>query len=456
MERYRKANEDIRAPEGLKRAAAATGPARRRSRWMGVTAAVLALAVLGGLLLWPGSPLAPTARAAVAEAKYPSSGGGEALRALRPDGDGLADFYGRTMTQYLSGGTENRVYSPLSVYMALAMLAEITGGDSREQILDLLGVEDTEELRALSSALWNANYRDEELVTTTLATSLWMRTDVPYRKDTLKTLAETYYASSFAGEMGSEKLNGALRNWVNEQTGGLLSDAAEQLELDPDAVLALVSTVYFRGRWMMNVENGPTTQETFYAPDGEVTADFMHRSESMTYYWGEHFTAIGRVFRAGGGVMWFILPDEGHTPGDLLNDPEAMTFLSDARARENWEKSADRQVDQSIPKFDVTAETDLISGLKALGVTGIFDERADFSPLLGEHEPMAVDKMDHAVRVSIDEAGCKAAAYTVVEPVPLSAPQAEEQVDFTLDRPFLFLVESSSGQALFAGVVNQP
>ena len=32
----------------------------------------------------------------------------------------------------------------------------------------------------------------------------------------------------------------------------------------------------------------------------------------------------------------------------------------------------------------------------------------------------------------------------------------EDEVDFTLDRPFLFLLTSSQGQPLFAGVVNQP
>ena len=32
----------------------------------------------------------------------------------------------------------------------------------------------------------------------------------------------------------------------------------------------------------------------------------------------------------------------------------------------------------------------------------------------------------------------------------------EDEVDFTLDRPFLFVLTSAAGQPLFAGVVNLP
>ena len=52
-------------------------------------------------------------------------------------------FLSSTIPQFLAGQTEeNRVYSPLSLYMALAMLAELTDGNSRQQVLDLLDVPD--------------------------------------------------------------------------------------------------------------------------------------------------------------------------------------------------------------------------------------------------------------------------------------------------------------------------
>ncbi len=481
MERYRKANEDIHAPETVKRGAAAPKEAPRRSRWVGVTAAALALVVLGGLLLWPGSPLAPTARAAIAEAQYPKQpaypGGGNwsasyekrydawfdalqtqkaALRTLRPDGDGLAEFYADTMGQFLSGGgTENKVYSPLNVYMALAMLAEVTDGDSRGQILNLLGVDGVEELRALSSALWNANYRADSTTTSILASSLWLDEGLTYDRTTLDRLAEVYYASSFAGKMGSAEFTKVLQSWLDQQTGGLLKEAAQGVELSPETVLALATTLYYKVRWADEFRQDRNTTDVFHGPEGDVTAVYMCQSGVGTYYYGEKFTAIRRTFKVGGS-MWFILPDEGYTPEDLLNDPEAMAFLSDAAARSGWEKTKRLIIHQSIPKFDVTAEADLMAGLKALGVTDVFDaQRADFTPALPGAEGVAVSQVSHAARVTIDEEGCTAAAFTVIS-MPTAAPAPDEEVDFTLERPFLFLVESESGQPLFTGVVNQP
>jgi serine protease inhibitor len=57
--------------------------------------------------------------------------------------------------------------------------------------------------------------------------------------------------------------------------------------------------------------------------------------------------------------------------------------------------------------------------------------------------------------VTIDEEGVTAAAYTVMEMTGDSAPPVEE-VSFTLDRPFLFVLTGQGGEILFSGTVNQP
>ena len=52
----------------------------------------------------------------------------------------LADFITKSVPVLLrSDADSNAVYSPLNVYLALAMLAETTDGDSQQQLLDLLG-----------------------------------------------------------------------------------------------------------------------------------------------------------------------------------------------------------------------------------------------------------------------------------------------------------------------------
>ena len=66
-----------------------------------------------------------------------------------------------------------------------------------------------------------------------------------------------------------------------------------------------------------------------------------------------------------------------------------------------------------------------------------------------------LDRVDHAARVAIDETGVTAAAYTVMLMCGAGMPPAE-QMDFVLDRPFLFVIASRDNLPLFAGIVNQP
>lgn len=519
MKRYQKANEGIQAPEELKERAARPAGKSSYTRWAGAVAAVLAVAILGGAALWPGRANQPAALSedgpgpriavlpdtyrscALSLAAYPemhsyprqddfysgenvdwekaNSAYNDAydawrkdMTALRTNADytGLLDgFISRSTAQFLTGaGEENRVYSPLNVYMALAMLAETAGDSSRAQLLDLLQVDSIEALRTRAAALWRDHYRDDGVVTSILGSSLWLREDFTYSQEVMDTLAADYYASSFSGKMGSEAYNQALRDWLNAQTGGLLAEQAAGLEMSPDTVLALASTIYFKAAWNSEFNKERTETDRFHALAGDVDADFMHKTLEDTYYWGDRFAAVQLHFRQGGS-LWLILPDEGVSVDELLQSGEAMEFLLADKCGQ-WDETAQKttgawpgqkhlQINLSMPRFDVSSDLDLIDGLKQLGVTDVFDMNvSNFDPLeASTDDPLYVGKAQHAARVTVDEEGCEAAAYTVtmVYGTTAMAPP-DEEVDFVLDRPFLFAVTGDSGLPLFTGVVNQP
>ena len=207
-------------------------------------------------------------------------------------------------------GKENRVCSPLNIYMALSMLAAVTDGQTRQQILDALGAESLELLQKQTAQLWTENSWDDGLVTSTLANSIWLRNGYSYNEETLQKLGEEFYASAFSGEMGTDAYNNMLRDWINEHTGNLLTEQASGLELAPATVLALVSTIYYRASWSDKFSGSATTQDVFHAPDGDVTVDFMHSSDSNTVYYGDGFSAIGLSLE-NSGQMWLLKPDEG-------------------------------------------------------------------------------------------------------------------------------------------------
>lgn len=449
-------------------------------KWIAPVAAVLALVIVANFV-FDRSPLLPSlslSAYAAAEAKYPERAQYpniddyqndwdtysqlhdvwyDELKEIRTQyygyGEGLDDFFKDSAKEFLSDSKgENKVYSPLNVYMALCMVAETTDTNSRQQILDLFGVKDIDELRKQANAVWNANYRDDGSVTSILANSMWLNETVEYKKNTLDSLAKNYFASSFSGQMGTDDYNKALQTWLNEQTGGLLEEQVEKVEMPSDTVLALASTIYFKASWKSEFREKNNVKETFHSPNGDVVCEFMKQGYVRNYYWGEKFSAVEQELQNSGG-MWFILPDEGVSLDELLNDAETMDFMvSDG----DWENKKNLVVNLSVPKFDVVAETDLTEGLKNLGITDVFDsESSDFSPLTDNYEGIAISKAQHAARVMIDEEGCVAAAFTVILEAGSAMPPKDE-VDFTLDRPFILVITSDDGLPLFIGVVNNP
>lgn len=455
----------------------------RRRLWMGAVAAVLVVALIGGAVLLPGGRGLDTSVYAIALPEYPDTApypdesqfidpstgkfddtgfdeeyeawwSSRSARRDQPEGydTGYSAFVKKSVSQLLAGaGNENRIYSPLNVYMALAMLAELTDGDSRQQILDVLECGDIDTLRSRAHSLWNANYIDDGAAESVLASSLWLNKDVDFIQSTMDTLAENYYASSFSGDVSDPAFTAALQSWLNEQTGGLLEEQAGQIELDPDTVLALATTLYFNARWNSEFNESNNTTDVFHAAGGDVSAEFMHKSGARSYCWGDTFASVSLSF-VEGGSMTFILPDEGVGIDELLAQDELYDYLD--RSAE-WEKSKYLTVNMSVPKFDVDSMLNLIPALEEMGVTDVFDPGAsDFSPMTDGGD-IYVSQAEHAARVMIDEEGCTASAFTVMAAAGAGEPP-DETVDLVLDRPFLFVITGDTGQTLFIGIVNQP
>ena len=440
----------------------AAGKRRRYLPWTGAVAALLAVTVLlfaftrptvaqaEGLLASPTYPQ----MVAFSEDNWDAWGDSQQAQYDQPKGyaHSAETFFRSSIPVVLTSETENQVYSPINVYMALAMLAETTGSNSRQQILDLLGSDSIEALRTQAGYMWNAHYCDDGLATSVLANSLWLDTAYSYTESTVDTLAQSYYASVYRGDLGSEKMNRALQDWLSQQTHGLLKEQAQGLEMDDDCLLALASAIYYNVQWDDNFNEVNNYKGTFHTPAGDVDTTYMYKVLSYgPYYAGEDFGAVPLTLRDG-GRMWLILPNEGSTPADLLESGHAMDMIFSENVQ-----STDIRVKLSLPKFDIASDRDLIPQLQALGISDVFQSgNADFSPILGDNDDLPyVDQVSHAARVAVDEKGITASAYTVIL-IDRAAADVEDEIDFTLDRPFLFLIESRDGVPLFTGIVNQP
>ena len=439
----------------------------------GAAAAVLAVALVLHLAL--GGALVHKAYA-LQEAVYPEirkttadGVGDEAYFRIRKanlgKGTSLGSFFAGLMQQsFAENQGRNMVFSPLNTYMSLAMLSGLCSGETQDQILQALGAKSPQALLDQAHSIWLANYENDGLLTNILASSIWLRDDAAYNKETLAALAEEFYTSSFSGTMGNAAYDRCLRNWIDEQTGGLLQESTKNVKMDPQTVMALVSTLSFRAKWYIPFEESANTERVFHTPEGDKNTVFMNREiEYGFYYYGEKFGAIALSLDNTRDQMWLILPDEGVSPEELLQDEQALYFMANAAsytwAGEEFDRkgveSAWIKVNLSLPKFDLMAESELNDLFENMGITACFDpEKADFSPLTEESE-MFISRVSQASRLCIDEEGVTAVSYIIdygaAEPIP-----PQEKIDFILDRPFFAVLTNTDSLPLMAALVNAP
>ena len=96
---------------------------------------------------------------AVSTAEYPQQGSKQRnIEGYDPESGrkSILGFNSKVMKQFLEDNDhENRIYSPINIYIALGMLAETSEGNTRQQVLDLLETGSIEELRTLVKGLFH-------------------------------------------------------------------------------------------------------------------------------------------------------------------------------------------------------------------------------------------------------------------------------------------------------------
>ncbi len=341
----------------------------------------------------------------------------------------------------------NVVWSPASVYTALGMLAECADGDTLKEILSVLGAESAKDVRENAAAMIKAETIDEEGSVISIDNSLWLNRKYGFDTNVLKTLSESFRVSSYWVDPGEERFSKALRSWLDSVTAGFLKDEVQRTGLDPEMLFSIYSVCFYRSAWHECYDGSLSFEGAFRSPFGETPCSFMRkRDQNMRCAFRDGFSAVYESTRAGGVLL--MLPDEGVSVEEML-------------VRGGYDLIFDRSsefslysVDLTVPKLDVFSNTDLMPALKAAGLKTCFvPGSGDVSPLTGE--PLFVSEISHSARLTTDEEGVTAAAFTAIT-APGAAPPSDDHAVFVFDRPFVMVVTGRSGTPLLIAVINVP
>ncbi len=353
--------------------------------------------------------------------------------------------FGFNLHTAVSQDGRNTVTSPLSASVLLAMVAAGAGGDNAEEMVRLLRLDGPQDTR---NAALLADLVGTDDVTLAVANSLWAAEGYPFEDDYVSFVQDVYGATLDDVDLGSQDAADTIDEWVDQGTGGLIDEIAADLGLpDPQAVLVLLNTVYFRGTWTTTFDEDDTREAPFTLAGGdEVDVPMMYRgSAEVEISVGDGFQMLrlpyGDEERFGMEVM---LPDEGVALDDLLDDLDAEAWRD---AVDDLQKGTVSQI--ALPRFELEWDANLNDVLQSLGMVSAFGG-GDFTPM-SPANPF-LDTVVQKTYIQVDEEGTEAAAVTGGVMAQSAGPPP-----FRVDRPFAFTVsDRDTGAVLFLGSVHDP
>ncbi|WP_345038067.1 serpin family protein [Georgenia daeguensis] len=402
----------------------------------GVAALALVLVACGGAGGRPGDGAGDTLDADLAGSLSPEDAAAAAAG---------VNAFGFDLHAGVAQDGGNTVTSPLSASVLLAMVAAGAGGDTAEEMVDLLRLDGPRDTR---NAALLADLVDTDDVTLSVANSLWAAEGYPFEDDYVSFVQDTYGATLDEVDLGSQGAADAIDDWVERRTEGLIDEIAKDLDLpDPQAVLVLLNTVYFLGTWTTTFDEADTREATFTLAGGEkVDVPTMHRSDAALE------TSVGdgfQMLRLPYGeeerfAMEVLLPDQDVPLDELLDDLDAEAWRD---AVDDLETATFSEI--ALPRFELEWDANLNKVLQSLGMVSAFGG-GDFTPM-SPRNPF-LDTVVQKTYIRVDEQGTEAAAVTGGVMAESAGPPP-----FRVDRPFAFTVsDRETGAVLFLGSVHDP
>ncbi len=348
---------------------------------------------------------------------------------------------------------KNVFISPFSASVALQMAWNGARGQTKTEMERALGMAglSAEVVNRANQQLLQDIGRETNVILTT-ANALWYRKGIPVRPEFIACNQQFYKAVVDGLDFNDPKSVGIINGWVAEQTHGRI-DKMIAGPLDPMTDLFLANAVYFKGKWSEPFDAKDTKDRAFHMRGGgEKQTPMMSQSRKFLYRKGSGYQAVRLAYQGWNLWMYVFLPDSGSTPEKLLT-----VLNGDKWRRVTRPGFEDRQGTLVLPKFKLDHEAELTNALSALGMKTAFDQdKADFAGMANKQ--LYISSVLQKAFVEVKEEGTEAAAVTVIAPVAMGIEMnPPTPFEMIVDRPFLFLIEDQTTQAiLFMGIVQEP
>uniref|UniRef100_A0A1D1XWS9 Serpin-ZX n=1 Tax=Anthurium amnicola TaxID=1678845 RepID=A0A1D1XWS9_9ARAE len=363
----------------------------------------------------------------------------------------------------------NLAFSPLSLHVALSLVAAGSTGETLEQLASFLRPSTgaaspaaAERLHKLASEVIALVLADGSPVggpRLSFASGVWVDQSLPLKPAFKQLAASAYKAESRAVDFQTKAVEVAaeLNSWVESATSGLIRELIPAGSVGHLTRLVLANALYFKGAWSEKFDASQTKDSAFHLLDGSpVRAPFMTSKKKQLISANDGFKVLKLPYLQGDDrrqfSMCLFLPDGKDGLWGLVEK-----LSSESAHLDRYLPMQKVEVGHfEIPKFKISFGFEASRILKEMGLTlpfsgGELTEMVD-SPL---GKQLVVSSICHKSFVEVNEEGTEVAAASAV--VTRLAGISRGRMDFVADHPFLFLIrEDLMGVVLFVGHVLNP
>ncbi|XP_013109616.2 antichymotrypsin-2 [Stomoxys calcitrans] len=360
--------------------------------------------------------------------------------------DNALDYFGKNIFSEISKtkNNSNIIVSPFSIQTCLAMTRMGADGGTADEMDKVLGFDNlSPESVAQNFHSILAKYEKSDILK--LANKVYVAKGLELLQEYNQVLSEKFFSSAdsldFADTDNSVKV---VNDWVANKTENMIVDFMPPKSLSPDAVLVLLSAIYFQGQWKKPFNPAHTKEAEFFIDDNHsVQWPMMQGFKRSEYarYKDLEASALRLPYKDSDISMMIILPNSRNGLSALmekLKNTQLKTLTQSLRFH-------GASIDVSLPKFKAELKLDLKEVLQKMNLNSIFSH-PNFSKMFSNPGDLKVEKVIHQAVIEVDEVGTKAAAVTLLEAVTLSMP-----IEFKANHPFYYVIMNSDAVPLFEG-----
>ena len=368
----------------------------------------------------------------------------------------LSNFSNKVYEMASKNKKDNYAISPLSIYMALAVLHYI-GDENVKQDIETLFEMTNEDIAKTGKLFMNLvreiEFDGEVVSKLDMTNSIWFDSLVNGNKNVLDQLAKKLFCYAFKTPFSQniEQANEDIRQFIKEQTNGLID---KDFDIPADTLFALFYTLYFKDMWNDNGLKLQTKQDKFYLDNGEKEIDFLIGN----YYRGDVAETDSSYYfytmTQAGYKIKFIVPKDGYSLAEAMTAGN-LNIINDKISYVNENEEGEYYTRCIFPKFKVDSDTDLKdifekNGYLQNAFSGYTSELIDAN--------LVVSEIIHKTVIDVDDEGIEGAAVTIILSKETSVGPGKPKYykDFLINKNFGFIVTDNSNTVLFEGQIKNP